>query len=70
MKSSRRDRTMASRKRPPAKKDIDKWGGPEQPKLPPGLKLLRTLEGNQGVVMRVAFDSRGAAGFTQAFFLS
>jgi small GTP-binding protein len=30
-----------------------------RPELPPGVKLLRTLEGHQGVVMTVAFDPQG-----------
>jgi small GTP-binding protein len=29
------------------------------PELPPGVKLLRTLEGHQGMVMSVAFDPQG-----------
>ncbi len=28
-------------------------------KLPPGVKLLRTLEGHQGTVYSVAFDPQG-----------
>jgi len=31
----------------------------ERTELPPGVKLLRTLEGHQGKVSSVAFDSQG-----------
>ncbi len=30
-----------------------------RPELPPGVKLLRTLEGHQDVVRSVAFDPQG-----------
>jgi len=30
-----------------------------QPEMPPGVKLLRTLEGHQGAVLSVAFDRQG-----------
>ena len=30
-----------------------------RPELPPGVKLLRTLEGHQGAVLSVAFDPQG-----------
>jgi WD40 repeat protein len=42
------------------KKKRDRQLGEQQEReLPPGVKLLRTLEGHEGVVMSVAFDPMG-----------
>ena len=47
----------------PAKKKTQppEPGSGAQRKLPPGVKLLRTLQGHQGAVMSVAFDPQGSA---------
>ena len=42
------------------KKHQERWANEEvRPELPPGVKLLRTLKGHQGVVRSVAFDLQG-----------
>jgi hypothetical protein len=48
---------MARRKRSEGKPDRQSEGA--TPELPPGVKLLRTLEGHQGLVNSVSFDPPG-----------
>ncbi len=50
---------MAKKKR--AKGNVGPGGQAAAPPLPPGVKLLRTLEGHQSVVTSVAFDPQGSA---------
>src|SRR3954449_9473355 len=41
-------------------KERGQWANEElRPELPPGVKLLRTLEGHQDTVTSVAFDPQG-----------
>ena len=46
-------------KKKPAEGNVGPSGQAAAPPLPPGVKLLRTLEGHQDVVMSVAFDPQG-----------
>ena len=50
---SAKKRKKRKKTRPPA------TGGGAEPELPPGVKLLRTLEGHEGAVRSVAFDPQG-----------
>ena len=47
------------RRKKPAEGNVGPNGQAAAPSLPPGVKLLRTLEGHQGAVLSVAFDPQG-----------
>ena len=46
-------------KKKPADGNVGPSGQAAAPPLPPGVKLLRTLEGHKDAVMSVAFDPQG-----------
>ena len=46
-------------KKKPADGNVGPSGQAAAPPLPPGVKLLRTLEGHKDVVLSVAFDPQG-----------
>ena len=48
-------------KKKPAEGNVAPGGQADAPPLPPGVKLLRTLEGHQAWVYSVAFDPQGEA---------
>src|SRR5947207_1054082 len=54
-----RDWIGRMRKRKPAEGNVGPSDRAAAPPLPPGVKLLRTLEGHQGPVMSVAFEPQG-----------
>jgi WD40 repeat protein len=45
---------MANKKEPAQRANEE-----ARPELPPGVKLLRTLEGHQGAILSLAFDPQG-----------